>query len=74
MTDNSLPLVLRPREAAKALGISPRTLWEWSRTGVIPCIRVGSGKRRTVLYSLAELRAWLCQRESTIKGGENEPR
>ena len=53
------PLALRPREAAKALGISPRALWQLSHDGVIPCVRVGPGKRKTVLYSVAELQAWL---------------
>jgi excisionase family DNA binding protein len=53
------PLALRPREAAKALGISPRLLWQLTHDGVIPSVRVGSGKRRTVLYPTAELRAWL---------------
>jgi excisionase family DNA binding protein len=55
------PLALRPREAAKALGISPRLLWQLTHDGVIPCVRLGAGKRRTVLYPTAELRGWLSQ-------------
>jgi excisionase family DNA binding protein len=58
-TDLSAPLALRPREAAKALGISPRLLWQLTKDGRIPCVRVGSGKRQTVLYPLADLQAWL---------------
>lgn len=46
------------REAAKALGISPRLLWQLTKDGHIPCVRVGSGKRRTVLYPLADLQAF----------------
>jgi excisionase family DNA binding protein len=46
-------LALRPREAAKALGISPRLLWQLTHDGVIPCVRVGGGKRRTVLYPVS---------------------
>lgn len=53
------PLALRPREAAKALGISPRLLWQLTHDGAVPCVRVGSGKRRTVLYPVADLQAWL---------------
>ena len=65
----SSPLALRPREAAKALGISPRLLWQLTKDGQIPCVRVGSGKRRTVLYPLADLQAWLT-RQTQAKGGE----
>jgi excisionase family DNA binding protein len=70
----SSPLALRPREAAKALGISPRFLWQLTTDGHIPCVRVGSGKRRTVLYPLAELQAWLTRQAATAKGGEHDPR
>ena len=59
MTDAATPLALRPRNAAKALGISPRLLWQLTKDGHIPCVRVGSGKRKTVLYPLADLQAWL---------------
>ncbi|MDZ4782612.1 MAG: hypothetical protein SGJ19_20385 [Planctomycetia bacterium] len=53
-------LALRPREAAKALGVSARTLWGLSAPrGPIPCLRVGSGKRQTVLYPVADLQLWL---------------
>jgi excisionase family DNA binding protein len=58
-TQSVEPLALRPREAAKALGISPRHLWQLTHDGLIPCVRIGSGKRRTVLYPTAELQAWL---------------
>lgn len=59
-TQPAEPLALRPREAAKALGISLRTLWGLSAPrGPIPCIRVGNGKRKTVLYPVSDLRAWL---------------
>lgn len=68
------PLALRPRDAAKALGISPRHLWQLTKDGRIPCVRVGAGKRRTVLYPVAELQAWLAQQTSPAKGEANDPR
>ncbi len=68
------PLALRPREAAKALGISPRLLWQLTKDGHIPCVRVGDGKRKTVLYPLADLQAWLSQKANEAKGGANDSR
>jgi excisionase family DNA binding protein len=68
-TDLSAPLALRPREAAKALGISARHLWQLTKDGHIPCVRVGSGTRKTVLYPVADLQAWLT-RQAQAKGGE----
>lgn len=63
-------LALRPREAAKALGISERTLWGLTDPrGPIPCVRVGGGKRQTVLYPVAELQAWLARQAEEAKGG-----
>jgi excisionase family DNA binding protein len=70
----SSPLALRPRKAAKALGISPRLLWQLTKDGQIPCVRVGSGKRKTVLYPLADLQAWLTRQSATAEGGKHGPR
>jgi excisionase family DNA binding protein len=69
-TSISSPLALRPREAAKALGISPRLLWQLTKDGHVPCVRVGSGTRKAVLYPVAELRAWLTRQAATAKGSE----
>ncbi len=68
------PLALRPRDAARLLGISPRTLWEWTRVGIVPCVRVGSGTRKTVLYPVADLQAWLTEKAQAAKGVDNDPR
>ncbi len=55
---------LRPRDAAKALGIGQRKLWQLtSPRGPIPCVRVGT----CVLYPTALLEAWLA--EEAKKGG-----
>lgn len=50
-------LALRPDEAAQALGVCRRTLYAWTKRGLIPYVRVG----RAVLYPVSELRAWLRQ-------------
>lgn len=66
-------LALRPREAAKALGISERTLWGLTTPrGPIPCVRIGQGKRQTVLYPVVELQAWLRRQADEAKGGEDD--
>lgn len=62
-------LALRPREAAKALGISPRLLWQLTHDGHIRCVRAG----RAVLYPTATLQAFLGQAEAA-KGGDDDPR
>ena len=56
------PLALRPAEAAKALSISRRKLWELTsdRTSGIPHIRCG----KVVLYPVRELQDWLASRVS----------
>ncbi len=51
------PLAYRPRDAAKALGISERTLWGKTKAGLIPHLRVG----RAVLYPVAVLERWLAE-------------
>ncbi|MBX3404146.1 MAG: helix-turn-helix domain-containing protein [Phycisphaeraceae bacterium] len=59
------PLAMRPKDAAKALGIGQRKLWELSQPrGPIPCVRIGC----CVLYPYALLQAWLA--EQAAKGGE----
>ena len=49
------PLALRPQQAAKALNISARHLWQLTKDGKIRSVRAG----RSVLYPIAELEAWL---------------
>ena len=39
------PMLLRPREAATALGISVRHLWDLARAGEIPVVRLGRNTR-----------------------------
>ena len=58
------PLSLRPREAAKALGISLSTLERLTRSGDIPSVKLN----HMVLYTVATLKAWLdAKQASTTK-------
>jgi excisionase family DNA binding protein len=61
-------LSLRPREAAKALGVSERLLWDWTHHGDIPHVRIG----RTILYPVDALREWLNRQAEAAKGGESQ--
>lgn len=66
------PLSLRQVEAAKMLGVSPRTLWTWTSEGRIPCVRIGTGKRQLTLYPVESLKSWLRDQATgnVQKGGE----
>lgn len=52
------PLALRPREAAKLLGIGRRLLWQETNAGRIPHLRIG----RCILYPVASLQQMLADR------------
>lgn len=54
------PLLLTPRQTARQLGISERTLWSLSQNGTIPVVRIG----RCVRYSRAALVAWIAGEQS----------
>jgi len=51
-------LALRPREAAKAIGISPRLLWTPTKRGEVPHIRLN----KAVVYPVEALRRWMDER------------
>ena len=63
--DDTPRLALRPREAARALGIGQRKLWETTadRTSGIPHVRFG----KAIVYPVRELQDWLAERAA--KGG-----
>ncbi|ETY72228.1 phage transcriptional regulator AlpA [Bifidobacterium moukalabense DSM 27321] len=49
--------MLRSREAARMIGISPRTLAKWRQRGVGPqCVRLGYN---LVVYRLSDIDAWI---------------
>lgn len=60
-------LALRPREAAKALGIGERLLWSKTNSGEIPCIRIG----RAIVYPVELLCEWL-RAQAKQRGGNHQ--
>jgi hypothetical protein len=63
------PLSLRPPDAALALGVSERWLWQHSHPrGCIPCAHVGS----LTLYPVDLLRDWLREQAAPNKEKESE--
>ena len=58
------PLALRAREAAKLLNICQKTLWFWTKSGIVPHVRVG----RAVLYPVDQLQDWLRQQAARQQG------
>jgi excisionase family DNA binding protein len=61
------PLSVRPKEAARALGISERLLWSWTQNHQIPHVRVGG----VVLYPVEELQRWLRGQTTCIAAGQS---
>jgi len=61
-------LAMRPREAAKALGISERLLWEWTNKGVVPHVRLG----KVILYPVDSLREWLKEQAQTAGNSDEK--
>lgn len=51
------PLALRPKQAAAALGIGVRLLWELTNRGEIKPVRIG----RCVIYTMDSLRDYLVE-------------
>lgn len=69
VSDRPDVMLLTGPEAAKALAVSPRTLWGLTKTGTIPCIRIG----RAVRYDPADLRAWIESRKSKVAANGAPP-
>lgn len=58
---DSAPLAVGRAEAAAMLGISERLLWTWTKSGMIPHVRIGT----RVLYPVEQLRVWLNKQASS---------
>lgn len=71
VTDSAIPcLAMRAREAARAMGVSERTLWEWTQAGDVPHVRRG----KVLLYPVDELRRWLSEQAAKQeRGASNDP-
>ena len=52
--NGAAPILLNLRDAARALAISSRSLWEWTKAGKVPHVRLG----RRVLFAPEDLRRW----------------
>ena len=64
--DHAHRLALRPKAAAKALGISERFLWSLTDCGEIPHVRLGS----VILYPVDVLREWLAKHAANNAKGD----
>ena len=63
--DDPPRLALRPREAAKALGIGERLLFDLTQRGAVPHLRLGN---RVILYPVDALRDWLAEQTQQKRG------
>jgi predicted DNA-binding transcriptional regulator AlpA len=65
---------MRPKTAARAIGVSERTLWAMTKRGEIPHARLNG----CVVYPTAEILAWLkeitarptVKRPEAVEGGD----
>lgn len=67
-------LALRPREAARAIGVSERTLWSLARGGIVPSVCLAESAytdrdgnrhtRRLLVFPVDALREWLAGKAS----------
>lgn len=64
-----LERLLDEREAAKFLGVSPRTLWGLASRGEVPYVRIGKTSKR---YDPRDLRAF-CDRNRVAGPAAPEP-
>lgn len=55
---SAAPLLVDGREAARLLGLSPRTVWQLTRDGSLLAVRVG----RAVRYSVRDLATFISER------------
>lgn len=63
------PLLVDKAEAARLLGVSPRTIEAWVARQSIPFVKLGEGKRSALRFRPSDLRAWI---EARVVGAEGE--
>ena len=54
--------LLTAPQAAEWLNVSPRTLWDLTRKGRVPAVKIG----RLVRYEVADLKAWIGQCKTAV--------
>ncbi len=59
-TANSIDGLLTTEQAAKILTISPRHLWDLTKRGVLPAIKIG----RSVRYARVDIDAFIAARRT----------
>jgi hypothetical protein len=59
-------------EAARLLGVAPKSLREWrcQRTGP-PALKMGAGRQARVFYKLSSLEAWIRSSVTSVIGGQS---
>ena len=61
-------ILVKPKEAARRLAISERTLWGITNKNGLPCVRIG----RAVRYNPADLADWIEQCKDTVQKNQKE--
>lgn len=72
-TNKGEQLLLTPREAARTLSACERTLYGLTKSGEIPAVRFGPGKRQSVRYDRADLLAWIDRAKKSSQNSQKNP-
>lgn len=65
MARETLERLMTVAEVAELLSVQPSTVYEWTRNGYIPHVRLGTGKKRPcVRFRKSVIAAWLQERET----------
>ncbi len=56
--------LLTAKQIAQMLNVKSSTVYEWAQMGYIPCIRLGTGKKKPLVrFSQFRVQEWLKQKE-----------
>jgi excisionase family DNA binding protein len=69
INDHPALLLWTSRQAAKALAISERKLWELANVGAIPTVRIG----RAVRFDPADIRTWINAQKNKARPADTMP-
>ncbi len=62
-----LPRLMTPRETAKTLAISERTLWSLTQRGMVPSVRIG----RSIRYDPRSLSTWIKDQQAVARSNSS---